>query len=77
MKKLALILFALAAIPAAGITQTQIDAKDIIQQINEGKPVYYENVEITGDLDFTSVEDVTREGRFSDDRGVVRSRRSR
>ena len=39
----------------------QIEAQEIIKSINEGKNIHYENVEVIGDLDFTSVRDVAKE----------------
>ncbi len=39
--------------------QTRVKAKAILEKINKGETVKYENVEITGDLDFTSIRDVT------------------
>lgn len=64
MKKLATILFILLLIPALSFSQTRVKAKDIIDQINDGKEVNYKNVEIVGDLDFSEVDDVTRKRKW-------------
>lgn len=47
------------AIPLIAHAQNPVQAEDIIDQINAGKAVRYQNAVILGDLDFTSVEDVT------------------
>lgn len=57
MKKLTALFIILFLFPVLLQAQTTVDAKDIIKQINEGKVVNYENVEITGDLDFTQLDD--------------------
>ncbi|MEQ9443667.1 MAG: pentapeptide repeat-containing protein [Cyclobacteriaceae bacterium] len=36
--------------------QQRVDARDIIQRINQGESVSYENVEIEGDLDLTNLD---------------------
>ncbi len=60
MKKLTTILFVLLLIPVLSFSQTKVKAKDIIDQINDGKAVNYENVEIVGDLDFSEVDDMSK-----------------
>lgn len=40
----------------ASLAQTRIQASDIIKQINQGRPVQYNNVEIEGTLDLTNLE---------------------
>ncbi len=60
MKKFTTILFVLLLIPVLSFSQTKIKAKDIIDQINDGKAVNYKNAEIVGDLDFSAVDDVTK-----------------
>jgi uncharacterized protein YjbI with pentapeptide repeats len=51
------ILFVLTLIlPTLSIAQTKVNARDIIKQINEGRAVAYNNVEIEGDLDLTDLE---------------------
>ncbi len=41
----------------------QIDAEEVINLINEGYNVYYENVEIIGNIDFTSILDTVKTSR--------------
>lgn len=48
---IALVLFALSS----SIAQKRVDAQEIISLINQGKPVRYENVEISGELDLTNL----------------------
>lgn len=59
MKKVKILLIAsLLLMPAWALAQKQIKAVQIIDQINDGKAVQYSDVEIVGDLDFTSIKDV-------------------
>ena len=46
-------------IPSLSFAQSQVKATQIIDQINAGKAVQYKGVEVIGDLDFTSIKDVT------------------
>jgi len=46
-------------VPVFSFAKSQVKASKIIDQINDGKPVQYENIEIIGDLDFTSIKDIT------------------
>jgi uncharacterized protein YjbI with pentapeptide repeats len=46
---------------ATAMAQTRVKASDIITQINEGRAVTYNNVEIEGDLDLTDLENRTIE----------------
>ena len=66
MKCLFFIFFALCwssqSMPAA----SQIDAAEIIQLIDAGKPIEFENITIRGQLDFTAVKDITEEESNSD-----------
>ena len=55
MKHIFAIFCVLTAI-ATSTAQTKVPAKDIIRQINEGRPVEYNNVIIEGDLDLTDLE---------------------
>lgn len=41
---------------SASFAQQRIDAQEIIRQINQGQAVSYENVEISGDLDLTNLD---------------------
>jgi hypothetical protein len=59
MKKTTLIVIILLLIPVFVFSQTSVKAKDIIEKINKGESVKYENAVITGELDFTSIDDVT------------------
>lgn len=62
MKKV--IFLVLILIPALSLSAV-IDGKDIIRQIDRGEAVSYQNVEIEGDLDFTTVKNRVREKKFS------------
>lgn len=53
MKQLVTCLFVLFALTVSA--QNRIKASDIIKQINDGKAVQYNNVEIEGDLDLTDI----------------------
>jgi len=46
-------------LPAWSFAKSQVKASTIIDQINSGKAVQYKNAEIVGNLDFTSIKDVT------------------
>jgi hypothetical protein len=50
---------ALLLLPSWSLAKSQVKASTIIDQINAGKAVQYKNAEIVGDLDFTSIKDVT------------------
>src|SRR6188474_2100250 len=74
MKQILTILFCL--IVAATFAQTKIKASEIIKQINEGRAVAYNNVEIEGDLDLTDLENRRPEHsnrRINDDEGTYQS----
>jgi uncharacterized protein YjbI with pentapeptide repeats len=49
----------LLLIPSLTFAKSQVKASQIIDQINAGKAVQYKDAEIVGDLDFTSIKDVT------------------
>ena len=53
------ILFSL--FPLLGFMQVNIDAKDIIAKLNKGEAAHYENVTVSGDLDFRLIEDREKE----------------
>lgn len=57
MKKLTTLLLLLLT-TAYCFAQTRIDAKTIIDQVNKGEAVSYQDVEISGDLDFTQLENM-------------------
>jgi uncharacterized protein YjbI with pentapeptide repeats len=56
MKKLIYWYFLL--IPFVSFAQTKVDASRIIDQINRGEAVSYQNAEITGHLDFTRLQNM-------------------
>lgn len=49
----------LLLIPTLTFAKSQVKASQIIDQINAGKSVQYKNAEIVGNLDFTSIKNVT------------------
>jgi uncharacterized protein YjbI with pentapeptide repeats len=49
----------LLLIPTLTFAKSQVKAGQIIDQINAGKAVQYKDAEIVGDLDFTSIKNVT------------------
>lgn len=59
------------------LAQTTIKASDIIKQINDGRAVNYNNVQIDGDLDLTDLENRTVErsfiNRFTDNNNTYQS----
>jgi len=56
MKKLTQILFVLLLLPALSFAQTNVAAAEIIAKINQGEAVSYRNARITGDVDFTQLQ---------------------
>ena len=62
MRNLKALIIAMVFIPMVSFAQTRVKASDILDQINNGKAVNYKDAEIVGDLDFTAVKDVKREG---------------
>jgi hypothetical protein len=54
-----LIIAILLLVPAWSFAKSQVKASTIIDQINAGKAVQYKNAEIVGNLDFTSIKDMT------------------
>ena len=57
MKKLSVILIGILLISGHLFSKDQIQADDIIKQINDGKSINYRNVEINGNFDLTSIKD--------------------
>lgn len=55
----ALFIATLLLLPTLSFAKSRIKASTIIDQINAGKAVQYKNAEIVGNLDFTSIKDVT------------------
>lgn len=51
----------LISVPSTAFASRRVKAKDIIKDINKGKNIFYENVTINGDLDFTEIKDTERE----------------
>jgi hypothetical protein len=60
----ALFIAILLLVPAWSFAKSQVKASTIIDQINAGKAARYKNAEIVGNLDFTSIKDVTDEALF-------------
>jgi len=60
-----LFITALLLLPTWSFAESQVKASTIIDQINAGKAVQYKNAEIVGDLDFTSIRDVTIDETFT------------
>ncbi|MFW5800343.1 MAG: pentapeptide repeat-containing protein [Spirochaetota bacterium] len=56
MKKLVLITVILILLPTICMAQEVVKAEEIIQKINNEEHIYYENVEIQGDLDLTTLK---------------------
>jgi hypothetical protein len=54
-----LLIATLLLLPTWSLAKSQVKASTIIDQINAGKAVQYKNAEIVGNLDFTSIKDVT------------------
>ena len=59
MKAIKTSLICLMVLPVFSFAQQRVQAEDIIDLINDGRPVRYQNSVITGDLDFSSIEEVT------------------
>jgi uncharacterized protein YjbI with pentapeptide repeats len=57
-------------IPTLTFAKSQVKASQIIDQINAGKAVQYKNAEIVGNLDFTSIKDVTLDAKSKKSRFV-------
>lgn len=45
------------SIPLLAFVQVNVDAKDIINKLNNGEEAHYENVTVSGDLDFRMIND--------------------
>ena len=61
----AIVLMAFVLIGSSALAQTTIQASDILEDVRQGKEVSYENVEISGDLDFTFYFEKKNEDRYS------------
>jgi hypothetical protein len=57
MRKLFVIIPVLMLFSVSAFAQSQVNAKDILKGIDEGKAVSYKGVEIVGDLDLTTIQD--------------------
>lgn len=53
---LPIIIFILSVLATVGLAQQRVDASEIVRQINQGQAISYENVEISGDLDLTDLD---------------------
>ncbi len=58
MKKLIILLF--VTVPSLAWAQGQVEASTILQQINQGLPVEYRDVRITGKLDLTKLHNLRK-----------------
>ena len=70
MLKYRYLLSLLVLIPVFSLPQDRIKADYIIKKLNDGKDIRYENVEITGDLDFTLIENFEFEKKLGSSTGV-------
>ena len=61
MKQNLILVSFFALFPIFIYSQSSVNAGDIIEKINNGVEVHYENITISGKLDFTAVEDVMEE----------------
>jgi len=61
MKRNLILVSIFSLFPLFVYSQSSVDAGDIIEKINKGVEVHYENITITGKLDFTAIEDVTED----------------
>lgn len=59
MRKITFGFIILLFIPLIVSAQSRVKARDILEQIDRGKVVKYENVEIVGELDFTTIKEIT------------------
>ena len=57
---LPIVLFAFTILATVSVAQQRVDADEVIRQINQGQAVSYENVEISGDLDLTNLNNRER-----------------
>lgn len=58
MKRHLILILIFSLFPILVYSQSSVNAEDIIEKINNGVEVDYENVTIIGKLDFTAIEDV-------------------
>jgi uncharacterized protein YjbI with pentapeptide repeats len=65
MKKLIYLYFLL--IPFISFAQDKVEATRIIEQINKGESVSYQNAQIAGDLDLTRLQNMKEEKNFGKD----------
>lgn len=57
MRKSMALFLGILLIPVLASAQSRVNARDIIKDIDAGKAIEYRGVEITGDLDLTTIED--------------------
>ncbi len=48
-------------LPLFAFLQVNVDANEIIDKLNKGEAVHYENVTVSGDIDFRLIEDKEKE----------------
>jgi hypothetical protein len=78
MKKTGAIFFMFLLVSLISFADSRVKADDILDEINKGRAVQYKNAVIVGDLDLTSIEDVTlNEGQRSSAREKASRRISR
>ena len=63
MKNL-LLTIALLLFPFLAFMQVSVDANEIIAKLNKGEAAHYENVTISGDIDFRLIEDKEKDSDF-------------
>lgn len=59
MKKIIVFILIIFFVSVLCYSRAQVKANDIIKKINKGEAIFYNNVEIMGDVDFRSVKDIT------------------
>ena len=57
MKKSSAIILVLMLFSVSAFAESQVNAKDILKSIDDGKAVNYKGVEIVGDFDLTKIQD--------------------
>ncbi len=58
-------------LPAAAIAQKTVTAASVIQNINNHQPVNFNGVQVTGDLDFTRLDNMKLEQDNSSDKVYI------
>ncbi|RDV11049.1 hypothetical protein DXT99_25610 [Pontibacter diazotrophicus] len=66
------VLFVLLLLPLLSFGQIRVDASEILQKINRGEAVSYQNAEITGDLDMTRLQNMKlKDGESGDSKEYI------